>query len=229
MEVNGTEYVLIRKEPRYEEEYDMEWELYGFDEETGDIFPGRYYDSAPYFGGTFYYFDGTAHNSLEADTSGFSYNMVSIPEHAIPIQQSDIQPDPESIWEFENNLSGKYAIYCKDKLITDFEYDQCGSSVSGLLAVEKDGKWGYINEEGHIVIPIEYDSSWKLRYEMGDLEYENDEENEFCYAVSNGYVPLVKNGEWELRHTDGTLAIPAGVFETIRPVQETSYEKSRLN
>ncbi len=32
---------------------------------------------------------------------------------------------------------------------------------SGLLAVKKGGKWGYLDKTGKQIIPIKYDASWK--------------------------------------------------------------------
>lgn len=51
-------------------------------------------------------------------------------------------------------FDGKYAVWKNDEAVTAFEYDECGSAESGLLAAKKDGKWGYINEDGEIVIRL---------------------------------------------------------------------------
>ena len=48
--------------------------------------------------------------------------------------------------------------------------------------------------------------------------FSGDEEISYCYAASEGYIPLVKDGMWEMRDTAGNVVIPAGVFEAIRPV-----------
>ncbi|MCL2816459.1 MAG: WG repeat-containing protein [Oscillospiraceae bacterium] len=37
-------------------------------------------------------------------------------------------------------------------------YDSANDFIEGLVAVQKGGKWGYIDETGEIIIPIEYDS-----------------------------------------------------------------------
>ena len=36
----------------------------------------------------------------------------------------------------------------------------------------------------------------------------------------DGFIPLTKDGKWELRTVDGTTVIPAGIFEAIRPVYD---------
>ena len=86
---------------------------------------------------------------------------------------------------------------------------------SGLLAVEKDGKWGYVNDQGKVMIPIKYDASWKHYNETN-----GDKEKEFCYAATEGYVPLVKDGKWEMRNSKGDLVISSGAFEEILPVYD---------
>ena len=99
-------------------------------------------------------------------------------------------------------------------LLTEFEYDECGSLESGLLAAKKDGKWGYIDESGKTVIPFEYDVSWK-HYAS---PYPDTDMGEYCYAATEGYVPLVKDGKWEMRNTENKIVIPSGTFEEILPV-----------
>ena len=148
---------------------------------------------------------------------------VKAPSEAIPVRMSEelYQGQTESNYLWWRNLQGGYAV-CKDgQLITDFIYDKCGSYSEGLFAVCKDNKWGYINEEGEIVIPIEYDSSWKKNIEQYYIVFgEEAEKEDFCYAASGGYIPLVKDGKWELRDISGKLIILPGVFEEIRPVYD---------
>ena len=86
---------------------------------------------------------------------------------------------------------------------------------SGLLAAKKDGKWGYINEDGEIVIPFEYDASWK---HYDPASYNGLDEIEYCYAATECYVPLVKDGRWEMRDSKNEVIIPSGTFEEILPV-----------
>lgn len=112
-------------------------------------------------------------------------------------------------------FDGKYAVWKNDEAVTAFEYDECGSAESGLLAAKKDGKWGYINEDGEIVIPFEYDASWK---HYDPASYNGLNEIEYCYAATEGYVPLVKDGRWEMRDSKNEVIIPSGTFEEILPV-----------
>lgn len=105
----------------------------------------------------------------------------------------------------------KLAIYNKGKLVSDFIYDASGYTSDGLIAVKKNGKWGYIDQDGNTVIPFEYDASWK--------GFQSSRENEeFSYSASGGYINLVKNNKWELRDIKGNLIIPSGAFDQILPV-----------
>ena len=71
------------------------------------------------------------------------------------------------------------------------------------------------------MIPVEYDPSW--RYQTYVFSYDTSQEPEqveYCYAATDGYVPLCKGEEWELRDETGELVIPSGIFDAIRPVHE---------
>lgn len=109
-----------------------------------------------------------------------------------------------------------YALWKDESLISDFTYDECGSENSGLLAVKKGGKWGYLDKTGKVIIPIKYDASWKEYF--ADLG--QSIQKEYCYAASEGYVTLVKNNKWEMRTTDNKLVILPGIFEKILPVYD---------
>lgn len=169
-----------------------------------------------------YYYDNELHEVYENDDI---FQEEEIPYTGLPVRQSSGILDVDGNWNEQLDGSG-YAIWHNDELVTDFIYDECGSSSCGLLAVCKDGKWGYIDDFGEIVIPIEYDASWKYYYDPLmqcniNFEYTGkifpDKMGEYCYAAAEGYIPLCKDGIWELRNASGELVIPAGEFEEIRP------------
>lgn len=167
----------------------------------------------------YYYYAGEVHNAHISDNYA-SDNCYSL----IGIQQSS-----EELWSLAEwkNLEGKYAIYNNNALITDFVYDACGSSGDNeLIAVCRDGKWGYVNVDGQEVIPTSFDTTWN-RYTSNEMDAENVEANtgtgEFCYASANGYVPLRLENEWRLENTEGMLVISPGEFDEILPVN--SYDR----
>ncbi|MGL6201975.1 MAG: WG repeat-containing protein [Lachnospiraceae bacterium] len=194
-------YLLSRKEAKYEEEYQMDWKLYGLVDD--EVIPITYGGDAP----DWYYYYGNELHSLYEVLSG---TEIDEPETPIPIQKSD-ELSPEY-----NELSGLYGIFDQGKLTVDFIYEECGTYSQGLLAAKKDGKWGYVDSEGNEVIPFDYDASWK---QYADT-FNGTEEQDYCYAASGGYVVLCKDGVWELRNTQGKVVLPAGYFEKMRPVYE---------
>lgn len=203
----GQDYMMVRIEPVATEEYG-DWDLYWL-LENGEIIAGLGDGSSAYY--LYYYCDGLHHTYEGRESS------LEEPETAIPVQQTELMYDLDNLSDRDERMAGKYAVFKKGVAVTEFIYDECGSCSEGLLAVCQNGKWGYINEAGETVIPIEYGASWSQYRDRWDYY---GGEKDFCYAASGGYVPLVKDGEWELRNTAGELVIPPGVFEAIRPVYE---------
>lgn len=194
----------------------VEWSLYRTDSSGNIILAEGLGGGSPGIYG-YYWMDGLHYvdeNSIYSD-----WVSMEMPKEAFPVKKADKifdenEMDNTTWW---NNLEGKYAI-CKDsQLVTDFVYDECGSSAGGVLAVCQNGKWGYVNENGETVIPIEFDASWKI--ETGDMSLDTRRDTKkFCYAADEGYIPLVKDGVWELRNIKNEQIILPGVFEAIRPV-----------
>lgn len=144
--------------------------------------------------------------------------------YAIPVQKSEAIYDSmeDGYWaDWYLSLTGKYAIYTDNGLKTDFIYDECGSLAEGRFAACLDGKWGYVDEDGNEIIPFQYDASWcQLAQYSGGYLFLDEEKTDCCYAFSEGYVPLVKDGVWELRDIDGNVVLKPGIFEEIRPVYD---------
>lgn len=202
-------YVLTSIEPKYESEYRTMWNTYSV--ENGEIVPIGGFGSCAVLNN--FYYCGGLHNIADG-MSSYTYNYISKPENPIPVQQTEEVFEDETEYSFETEEQA-YALYADGKLVTDFEYEEMGSWSDGLVAVKKDGKWGYLNEKGKEVIPIKYDASW-----TNHSVWDGDTQKEFAYAASEGYVPLCKDGKWELRNTEGKLVIMPGVFEQICPVYD---------
>lgn len=202
-------YILTSTEPKYESEYRTMWNTYSL--ENGEIVPIGGFGSGA-MENNFYYCGGL-HNIADS-MSSYTYNYISKPENPIPVQQTEkVFEDGTEYWF--GTEKQPYALYADGKLVTDFDYEEMGSWSEGLVAVKKNGKWGYLNEKGKEIIPIEYDASWTIY-----PRWDGEEERAFAYAVSEGYVPLCKDGKWELRNTEGKLVIMPGVFEQICPVYD---------
>lgn len=168
--------------------------------------------------GGIFYFCGQLYNIKETYEDVYEVDMGgNLPptQKTIPVKQSESIFDSSvsgDAWTWYEELPEVYAVYSNGELVTDFVYEECGSESSGLLAVKQDEKWGYVNESGEVVIPLEYDASWE------QYIFNYGEAKDYCYAASEGYVPLVKDGVWEMRNTEGVLVIAPGVFDEILPV-----------
>ena len=132
-----------------------------------------------------------------------------VPNHPIPVMGTNRILDAPSL---EPGL-GLYGVFYQGMMQTEFIYTRMGSWSEGLMAAERDGRWGYINERGEVIIPIEFDASFIMPTQgfgghLGD----------FAYAASEGFVPLVKDGVWEMRTITNEQVIEPGVFEAIRPM-----------
>lgn len=203
----GDSYMMIRTIPKYSEEYGMDWDMYWLTKDgkiEADVGNGDL-DLTVY-----YYYNGNRQR-----TGNLSSDFV---QEAIPVQQSSIYHSSDIV-SVMNNLFGKYALEYNCDLITGFIYDECGSLSDGLFAVCQNGKWGYVDKNGKIVIPIEYDASWQ-QYPVFDMGSSRSTDNvkDYCYAASYGYVNLCQDDEWELRDIEGEEVIPSGIFEKILPV-----------
>ena len=196
----------------FNEEYMMEaitdGQQYTIENDEITLFEGRGY--APYA----YYYNKGIQGLFSEDYTNEFFRDIPLP---VKNSEEKYQEGKDGYWiSWWNSLSAPYAIYYNDKLKTDFIYDECGSSSDNRMAVCKDGKWGYVNEEGEEIIPLEYDASWKDFPFWKDI----DESKAYCYAYSEGYVPLCKDEQWELRDMQGRVVIPSGIFEAIRPVYD---------
>lgn len=213
-------YMLKTEEPVYIPEYG--WEMDSFYLYEDEIIPAIGVEGDAYgFKGAFYYCDGLQNIFDAYGEDAFGPRTWTDPEDGIPVKKSDtilkeISGNGVQDWSaWLDELPGGYGIYFGNDMITDFIYEACGSSSSGLLAVQQEGKWGYVDNEGNIVIPIEYDASW-TQY----VPQNGKEEQDYCYAAAEGYVVLVKDGVWEIRDVHNEPVIDPGVFEEIRPVYD---------
>ena len=203
----GDSYMMISTEPKYSEIFDMDWNIFWLNKDgmiNADVGNGDLSSSI------YYYYEGVRQRT------GFSNS--DFVQEIIPVQQSSVY-DLLEIKRVMDNTFGKYALDNNASLVTEFIYDECGSLSDGLFAVCENGKWGYVNEAGQVIISIEYDASWK-QYPVFNMGTSRSTENvkDYCYAASDGFVVLCKENNWEVRDTNGNSIISSGIFEAIRPV-----------
>lgn len=212
-------YMLTGRKPVYSE--DLMEETSDFCLYQDEIVPTEVSAGDAYgYKGAYYYCDGL-YNICDAYPEGyFGPATWEKPADPVPVKKSDV--NFKDVWNQDKSidgskwledLKGKYGIYSYDKMSTDFMFEACGSEACGLFAAEKNGKWGYIDSEGKVVIPIEYDASW-TQY----IPQNQDKASDFCYAASEGYVVLVKEGKWEMRNSKGDLVVDPGIFDQMLPM-----------
>lgn len=99
-------------------------------------------------------------------------------------------------------------------------YAELGEFIDGIAFASKDGKWGYVNTKGVVVVPLIYGFSTDFEYGMGCVElndkwgfvnktgkvvipiiYENVD------IFSNGLASVMVNGKWGYINTAGTMVI----------------------
>lgn len=116
--------------------------------------------------------------------------------------------------EFADEYSDRYALMDVEsgRLISDFiyeEHDRVGM-VDGLIAVKKDGKWGYVRADGT--------AATAFVYEM----ISDQSGREQLYAPVNGYVAVKKDGKFGLIDTDGNVVVGAQ-YDDITQVNGDGY------
>lgn len=207
------QYLLERTEPKYEDIYQNNWTLYYLDTDQEDqIIPAERLGCGVGFY-AYYYSNGLQLAETYLSPQG---SLTS----AIPLKQLNDILGEDELFEYNwlETLPGSYGIY-HNQMVSEFIYDECGSASEGLLAVCQDGKWGYVNEDGETIIPMEYGPNWKQFIPLnGSLDPNTTKD--YCYAASNGYVTLCKDDQWELRDLKGNTVISPGIFEKICPVYE---------
>lgn len=135
------------------------------------------------------------------------------------------QPGGEDTWNLyasyttvDENAPKAY-VGTDGQLITDFSYELAEDFSEGLAACRKDGKWGYIDENGQTVIDFVYDGVWyNTFYDQNAGEYGAYVEGNFtAYPCTSDTIVVSQNGQYGLLYRDGTLLIGFGELEAMAP------------
>jgi hypothetical protein len=82
--------------------------------------------------------------------------------------------------------------------LPDFHLSELSTILEGLIAVEKDGKCGFADTSGNIVVPLEYD---------------------FVMGFNEGYAWVQKDGKWGILHnTAYDKAAAQALLTSVYPV-----------
>ena len=142
-------------------------------------------------------------------TFGLDFTAYGLPS-VIPIREVSELGEEELTYASDN-----YALFDLKtaKLLTGFIYeDYAYGFVNGLMAVKRNGKWGYIRENGTVVTGFVYDP-------VVQEEYADGYTYSALYTPINGYIAVSQRGKWGIIDTDGkTVVTPQ--FEGITQVDE---------
>lgn len=82
---------------------------------------------------------------------------------------------------------------------------------NGVVAMRLDGKWGYYDDEGNEILPLEYSPSTK---QLFNSLYENEY---VPYQATYGVITLCRNGKWGYADINGNM-LTDFEFDEARPV-----------
>lgn len=109
---------------------------------------------------------------------------------------------------FAVNIEGGIGYFADEKGVLlfgkQFEYVKIFSE--GFAAVKLNGKYGFINTKGEVVVPCAYEGAW---------------------IFSEGLAAVKLNGKWGYINTKGEVVIPC-VYESARPFSK-GFAKVKLN
>lgn len=120
---------------------------------------------------------------------------------------------PKSDDQYWNGRRG-YVLTDGKRPVSDVYYESAGAYSSGLFPVKQNGKWGYADLRGNLVIPCEYDSS-----PLDEIWLFYTYVNGYTYPATEGTVVLHKGEQYALFSAAGEEIIPFGEYERLRPVQ----------
>ena len=97
--------------------------------------------------------------------------------------------------------TGKFTVVTAGVAVGEADYTAAGIFTDGIAAVEKGGKWGYVNSKGEQVIPFEYDA-------IKGYSAMHETDKDTPYESSEGYVTVCKDGKYGILKSDGTEVVP---------------------
>lgn len=130
---------------------------------------------------------------------------------------SPYEDNPEEQWFIRYGQESPYMAIASDgKLKSNFIYEDIRAYSDGLIAVKQNGKWGYADREGNIIIPCKYESIRENGYDSSSSN------NSYIYPAdcTDGYVVLCNGEEYALCSNSGDIVIPFGEFEALSEVYD---------
>ena len=139
----------------------------------------------------------------------------------IVVQSADITitSSEQNSSTLELNNVGKYGIANCNGLVVDCIYDDaCMNIGDDIIALQKDGKWGYFNKDGTQIIDFVCEPLESKILDVMWWHNHDDESIQHPFLSSSGYIPVKINGQCGYYDTQGNEVIHCGTFEEVRPV-----------
>lgn len=139
----------------------------------------------------------------------------------IVVQSADITitSNEQNSSTLELNNVGKYGIANSNGLVVDCIYDDaCMNIGSNIISLEKDGKWGYFNEDGTQIIDFVCEPFESKILDVMWLHNHDGKSIQHPFLSSSGYIPVKINGKCGYYDIQGKEVVPCGTFEEVRPV-----------
>ena len=123
----------------------------------------------------------------------------------------------------KGTVAGGFGLVRNNEVILPFEYEAALSYQSGVAALCKDGRWGYVNADGTVILPFEYDADLLYSYNPNRYipNFGDDGKDIFVpYLPSGGYLALNQGDRAGYCDANGQEKIPLGEFASARPVHD---------
>lgn len=143
----------------------------------------------------------------------------------------ELLPVRRGVWRY-SPLDGTQVMMADEKsryaaasadgtLLTDFIYEQARPGSGGLIAVQTDSKWGYLDGQGNPVIPCKYDGVWG---QSSDLDAQGHAsaiwQRVWPAPCLSGRVVVRRGGEYALLNGQGQTEIRFGAYEALAPAPD---------
>ena len=121
----------------------------------------------------------------------------------------------------KGTVSGGFGLVRNNTVILPFEYENALDFKSGVTALCKDDKWGYVNADGTVIVPFAYDADFIYSYDPNRYipNFGEDGKDVYVpYLPSEGYIALNAGNQAGYCDTNGQETVPVGEFMNARPV-----------
>ena len=150
--------------------------------------------------------DGGKHSYTEHYINGGQNGRGIMTLNDAVTARAAVFPDNYTKQDATAQCINSYGVVKNNKVLLDFEYNNAVSYKNNIAALSKNGKWGYVDSEGEIILDFIYD---------GDF---NTFEDNVAYLPSDGYIAVNTKNKGGYYDTEGNEIIPVGTFEDVRPV-----------